>query len=411
MDAFPDRHAYRCLPLAIANAHSWEVLAPGGFEVTWNGQTSSANLTVRPLEDWPADLPFDDFARSNFSRGIVTMHTGYLFRTPPGWSLLATGPFNEPRVGIAPLSGIIETDWLPYPFTMNWQMLDAGTVRFQKDEAFCAVMPIPKNYLPDWDVVIHDMADDPVLSAEQATFRASREDFMARMQAEEPEALREAWQRHYFVGRHPDGTRVDDHVNKLRLADPRDLTGSRPLYAHDDTRSPLAAERLARQARGEPESPAALWRADSVLNEIDQHQDERNEAGRRRLDEGTLHRSPNTMDVTADMEPDAFDFICQRGFLTASECAVLVDTAKALSDRQHVEDIADPYWKGRITFFTDVPGNLSRGGGLDASGAGPHHPAVAGFLPPDCPGVCRYRATGAVAGRHVHASACRSGQS
>jgi hypothetical protein len=49
MDAFADRHAYRCLPLTIANSHSWEILTPGGFEIEWNGRSSTADLTVRPL--------------------------------------------------------------------------------------------------------------------------------------------------------------------------------------------------------------------------------------------------------------------------------------------------------------------------------------------------------------------------
>jgi hypothetical protein len=42
---------------------------------------------------------------------------------------------NSPKDGIAPLTGVIETDWLPYPFTMNWQMTRPGSVRFDKDEA------------------------------------------------------------------------------------------------------------------------------------------------------------------------------------------------------------------------------------------------------------------------------------
>jgi hypothetical protein len=37
MDAFPDRHAYRCLPLAIANAHGWQLLLPVAVTVAWNG--------------------------------------------------------------------------------------------------------------------------------------------------------------------------------------------------------------------------------------------------------------------------------------------------------------------------------------------------------------------------------------
>jgi Family of unknown function (DUF6065) len=147
MDAFPDRHAYRCLPLSIANTHGWELLTPAPFDVVWNGGSLASDLTVRALAPFPVGLPLEHFAVSNFARGIVTFHTGYLFRTPPGWNLLTTGAFNEPRQGIAPLTGIIETDWLPYPFTINWQMLGPGAVRFERDEVFCTVMPIPKNYL------------------------------------------------------------------------------------------------------------------------------------------------------------------------------------------------------------------------------------------------------------------------
>ncbi len=373
MDQFQDRHAYRCLPLTIANAHFWEILAPGGFEIEWNGRSATADLIVRPLDDWPAELPFEHFARSNFSRGIVTLHTGYLFRTPPGWSLLATGPFNEPRANIAPLTGIMESDWLPYPFTMNWQMLDATTVRFQKDEAFCAIMPIPKNYLPDWQVTIHDLADDPVLAAEQQTFGAARAQFMARVHANDPEAIKQAWQRYYFVGSHPDGTPVDDHVNKLRLADPQDMSGSRPLYALDTPRSPLAAELLAGQARDEVTRPGrslvrpALWRSDSILNEIDQRQDERNQAGRRRFTQARARcgQPQPPSNWTPDMDPAAFDFVFVPGFLTAAECAVLAEAARGPSAQQHVDDIAGPqYWKGRIAFFTDVLANYPEAAAL-----------------------------------------------
>ena len=31
MDRIPDRHAYRCLPLNIANSHGWEIASPCAF--------------------------------------------------------------------------------------------------------------------------------------------------------------------------------------------------------------------------------------------------------------------------------------------------------------------------------------------------------------------------------------------
>jgi hypothetical protein len=110
MDAFPDRHAYRCLPLAIANSFGWELLSPCDLVIEWNGGPAAADLVVSADDGYNL---VTHFASSNFTCGIVTLHTGYIFRTEPGWSLLATGPINEPRDGMAPLTGLIETDWLP----------------------------------------------------------------------------------------------------------------------------------------------------------------------------------------------------------------------------------------------------------------------------------------------------------
>ena len=40
---------------------------------------------------------------------------------------MVQGPINRPKDGIAALPGIIETDWSPYSFTMNWMFTRPGT--------------------------------------------------------------------------------------------------------------------------------------------------------------------------------------------------------------------------------------------------------------------------------------------
>jgi Family of unknown function (DUF6065) len=139
MDRIPDHHAYRCLPLNIANSHGWEIASPCAFEVEWDGDPNVRGMAIRALDGYP---DVSTVAVSHFAHGIVTFYLSYLFRTEPEWNLLATGPFNRPKDGIAPLTGIIETDWLPYPFTMNWQMTRRGKVRFEKDEPLCVVFPV-----------------------------------------------------------------------------------------------------------------------------------------------------------------------------------------------------------------------------------------------------------------------------
>ena len=41
-----------------------------------------------------------------------------------------------------PLEGIIETDWLPMTFTMNWMFTSPGTVTFKAGEPFCFIMQV-----------------------------------------------------------------------------------------------------------------------------------------------------------------------------------------------------------------------------------------------------------------------------
>lgn len=367
MDAFPDRHPYRCLPLAIANAHGWDVLCPVSIDVTWNGGPDLKDLTIEALEPMPGNQSIDHYARSNFSRGILTLHTNYLFRTPPGWNILVSGPFNRPKQNAYALTGIIESDWLPYPFTMNWQIMSPGTVRFEKGEPFCTVMPIPKNYIEGWDMVVHELADDPVIDAEQQTFRESRDSFMKKLNAGDDESMKKAWQRHYFVGRHPDGTRVEGHTNKLRTADPISGSGTRPLYAKDKPSSEeatrvLAAKRQEQANAGQAAAPEIVavaqptgpWKATSVLNDINQSESVLNEEGRKRLRDGILTRSANTLDIPGPLDPSAFDFIYAPGFVSPAECKVMADASRALSGLQMVEGVDDDYWSGRILDYPDV---------------------------------------------------------
>ncbi|MEJ0020776.1 MAG: DUF6065 family protein [Acetobacteraceae bacterium] len=225
MDAVRGRHAYRCLPMAIANVYGWEVLSPCSFEVTWTGGTGTDALTFRVLDSF---AEFGDFAASNFGYGIATFHTGYIFRTSPGWHLLASGPMNDPKHGIAPLSGVIETDWLPYPFTMNWKLTRPGSAFFAKDEPFCLVYPVRLGALDGVVPEILSLDDDPELRRQNDAWRDSRTDFLARAREGDPGASKEAWQKFYFTGKGPDGASAPEvHIQKLRLAPPVDRRDGR----------------------------------------------------------------------------------------------------------------------------------------------------------------------------------------
>jgi hypothetical protein len=220
MDKFPSRHAYRCLPMAIANTHGWELLSPCAFAIDWTGGPEKSDISFRCLDNYPF---LSSFAESAFARGIATFHTGYIFRTDPGWSLMATGPLNNPKAGIAPLSGVVETDWLPYTFTMNWHLTQPGTVTFEKDEPFCLVYPILQKALEETTPEILNLADDLALKKEFEAWHGRRNEFLQRLDTRDPVALKEGWQRFYFKGERPDGGgAAPSHTIKMRLNAPVD---------------------------------------------------------------------------------------------------------------------------------------------------------------------------------------------
>jgi hypothetical protein len=324
MDQFPARHAYRCLPLNIANSHGWDILCPVPIEIEWNGGPLQSDLAVRALKPLPPNLTVEHFARSAFARGIVTFHLEYIFKTERGWDMVATGPANHFKDNAQPLTGIIETDWLPYPFAMSWQIMRPGKVVFDEDEPICHIYPIKKQALVDCQPEIHDLSEDPELERQFLTYRESREEFLKRYLAGEQDAVKQGWLRHYFTGQLPDGSAAPaDHISKLRLPEPVDQRASRRRAPAIAIEAPLKSEEEAAARRTDPR-----WADDSALNTIDTAPTARNETGRRRIDgEGRL-RGRETLRIV-DTQADAadLDLVVIDDFLSSAECDALARAA------------------------------------------------------------------------------------
>jgi hypothetical protein len=213
LDRLPAAFGYRCLPLNIANSHGWELVCPTGFEAVWRGGTSPGSIEVKTDGDgrWGGT--------SHFGSGILTFHAGYLFRTEPGWNIYVTGPTNAPRDGIAPLTGVVETDWAPYTFTMNWAFTRPDVpVRFEAGEAFCFFFPTPREALEAVEPEIRDMAEEPETQDRYHTWISSRAKFIRELRDPESVAAADKWQKRYYRGEWPEGGKArEDHRIKLTL--------------------------------------------------------------------------------------------------------------------------------------------------------------------------------------------------
>ena len=229
------RYAYRCLPLTIANAMGWEILLPAKVIAEWNGGTKLSDITIEGDDPvWRAE----QLAISHFGHGILTFPVGYLFRTDPGVALWARGVPNSPKDGIAPLDGVIETDWLAFTFTMNWQFTRPGRVTFEKDEPFCFITPVEYRALDDVVPEIMPIAEAPELATQYEAFSGARTRFNKGLAQNDPDATKQGWQKWYLRGEAPfGGEQNPHHVSKLGLAAPVErqstTTGLKPVADKD----------------------------------------------------------------------------------------------------------------------------------------------------------------------------------
>ncbi len=233
MDRTVNQFAYRCLPLQIANAAGWELLAPCDILFTWIGSNHKNGLHIHY-----SDERFH-FADSAFGNGIITFHSGYIINTSyqrgdeMKYDLWVGGSPNYFYDFMQPLTGIVETWWLPFTFTMNFKIMQPGTYEIKKGQPIFFIMPIPHE-LPTIEAEIQDLSNKPDLLQEFNEWKERRKGTIASLDhmavtgqginGLDPTKPSTHWEKNYFRGERNDGTKIEDHQTKRRMSEFKNIT-------------------------------------------------------------------------------------------------------------------------------------------------------------------------------------------
>lgn len=211
MDDTPGSHAYKCLPLDIANQHGWLLMSPGDIIVRWNGGAGHKAVTVTGAPD--------DICQSHFGHGIITFEVPYLFRTEKGYNLHVTGVPNYFRDGLQNLEGIIETDWAPQTFSVNLKLTRANhDVLIAKNTPFARIAPVKRAEIEEFAPDIREISEDGELAEEHARFVKKRHYTYSVNARLRDAGLQKRYDQDYFRGETVTGkTRHPEHQTKLRL--------------------------------------------------------------------------------------------------------------------------------------------------------------------------------------------------
>ena len=217
MDETPGQYAYRCLPMQVANTFGWDLFAPDDFIISWNGEQDQSTLQI----NYPADD--NHFAASTFGSGIVTFHPGYLFRSDPAWDLLILPPANHDQASkfATCLSGIVETSWLDFTFTLNWKLHEAGTFHWKREWPVGRIVPIPHDYdnietellqisdRGDLEKKYNQWADQRTQTISDINIVYGTGKDSGNVKVGKPKT---EWEKNYYTGKRLNGERISGHT-------------------------------------------------------------------------------------------------------------------------------------------------------------------------------------------------------
>ena len=152
-----------CGPFAHANAYGFWVFPPVDLDVIWHGgrsfehrfetlytdEDASVVSRLQRPEDKYRYVPRRKVEFGSTLESVVSIWTGCIFQTPPGWALMIRNPVNVTASTIfRAQEAILETDWLPYDIWVNLLFVQQEKwARIRRGDGWppiAQLLPVPK---------------------------------------------------------------------------------------------------------------------------------------------------------------------------------------------------------------------------------------------------------------------------
>jgi hypothetical protein len=212
MDFTIEKFAYGCLPLIIANEMGWDILCQTSFKALWNGNPTKDSIIIQYYDE--KNL-MNNQAMSHFGHGVLTFHPNFLFKTESGHNLYVKGVPNLVKDAIQPLEGVVETDWLPLSFTMNWKFTRPNIwIEFEKGEPIARIMPYPRNYIETFNPTIRSLDSNEQVKMDLEHWSKDRREFIDGKGKDN-----RRMEKDYFKGVDKHGNKIVFHQKKIAIKD------------------------------------------------------------------------------------------------------------------------------------------------------------------------------------------------
>lgn len=151
LEDLPERHGYKCFPMALANTLGWTISFNEDIEFEWDGITDTTPDHIKV---------YSGPINPNRGSATVSFDTGIIVRTDENTSILSIPPANYWRDGIQPYINIVSTSFFQFPFPAAWRVTKANHRFFIKaGEPIITIVPISLKNIADYEIGIYDLED------------------------------------------------------------------------------------------------------------------------------------------------------------------------------------------------------------------------------------------------------------
>lgn len=208
-------YSYHCVPLTHANQLGYWIINNADITVYWDGGDQISNIKITAENRSPGDWKLES---AHFTIGIITFSIPFIFKTQPGWGLYVGPCPNQPIDGLQGLEAIVETNWLPFTFTMNYKITEKNKViKIPKGLPICRIFPFPLNLNEKTKLEIKSINEYPKLKKAYSDYSESRNSWNAELKAGTAKlsAPSDARQKFYKYGTDSSGNSISDGFHKM----------------------------------------------------------------------------------------------------------------------------------------------------------------------------------------------------
>jgi hypothetical protein len=151
----------------IGNQYGFIITLNYGVNVIWNGGDNKDDIDITYII--PDTLKVKNITTfSSFGNGIITTSLGSVLRTPPGINLMTINPPNYILKNVTVLTGVVESDNIRMPFTVNLRIHEPNIVTsFPAGTPIAAFIPIPRMFADQFELKnATDIFEDKIVQEE-----------------------------------------------------------------------------------------------------------------------------------------------------------------------------------------------------------------------------------------------------